>query len=79
MHGSISEQATYPLTLSCFSAGSMMRVWLCRATYREHVEDTFTFDPKTLAILSVTLVAFPTFLYNVMASEYNKSDDRAGR
>ncbi len=51
----------------------------CRATYREHVEDTFTFDPKTLAILSVTLVAFPTFLYNVMTSEYNKADDKAGR
>lgn len=52
---------------------------LCRATYREHVEDTFTFDAKTLAILSVTLVAFPTFLYNIMTKEFNKADDKAGR
>ena len=60
-------------------ASSTVTGIICRATYREHVEDTFTFDPKTLAILSLTLVAFPTLLYNVMTSEFNKADDRAGR
>ena len=80
-----SNRRSISIPQICFFQQSPMffnDIWLvmnCRATYREHLEDTFTFDAKTLAILSVTLVAFPTFLYNVMTKEFNKADDKAGR
>lgn len=51
----------------------------CRGTYREHVEDTFKFDGKTLATIAIWVVATPTLIYTTMIKEYNKADDQAGR
>jgi hypothetical protein len=48
-------------------------------TYREHVEDTFKFDGKTLATIAIWVVATPTLIYTTMIKEYNKADDQAGR
>ena len=51
----------------------------CRGTYREHVEDTFKFDAKTLTAVGIFGIAFPVFLYNNIVGEYRKVDRAAGR
>ena len=51
----------------------------CRGYYREHVEDTFKFDARTLASIAIWVVAVPTLIYTTTIKEYNKADDQAGR
>ena len=51
----------------------------CRATFRENVEDTFTFDTRTMALLAVFMVGVPVLIYNTIVSEYNLADEKAGR
>lgn len=52
---------------------------VCRGTYREHVEDTFRFDAKTLAAVGFSAVVVPVFFYTNIVSEYEKLDEIAGR
>jgi len=48
-------------------------------TAREHIELTYRWDGKTLRTVALWMVAFPWFLYNVTAFEFQKSDRKYGR
>lgn len=49
------------------------------ATRREHVENEFKWDGKTLANIGLWAFAFPYFVYSVCVKEFDKSDEVAHR
>merc|ERR1712224_225755 len=49
------------------------------AKRREHVEDDFRWDGKTMAILAAFGVGVPVFFYRMIVHEYHAQDDAAGR
>lgn len=49
------------------------------ATRREHIEDEFKWDRKTLSSIAIFAFAVPYFIYTISVSEFDKTDATFGR
>ena len=52
---------------------------ICRASYRENVEQAFKFDTKNLTFIALFVFAAPVLIYSHVVQEYDMADKAAAR